>query len=111
METLSLFIFDFIQGVFWIVLIWFSFAWLISQVFPKANWPKNLWRKTIRLFLIAPFKKLFRISRWLVTKSFATHREFHYRQMYLEEYQVSPLELYEAIQQAFLQRQIIQAQV
>lgn len=114
MSELSQFIFGILQTVFWLVLMYLVFDWVIRFFFPSAKWHKklarNLIKKTISLFIM-PFEKLYEASKWLITRAFTTTPEFNHRQIFLEDYPVTPLEFYDLVEEAFRTRQITDAEV
>lgn len=107
MNELSATLFVFLQLVLWVV-IWILFlSWLINWFFPKNKWLKQGLKKAVRLTLLAPPKKLYQVSKWLIVKVFTTRPDYRTNQIYLENYPLTPLAFYGAIEEVLRQRQII----
>ena len=61
--------------------------------------------------LIEPFKLFYQTIRWLVVKIFTTEPDYRLHQIHLENYPLTPLEFYEAVEEVFRQRQIIGTEI
>lgn len=107
MNDLSELIFILLQPVLWLTIIFLFFSWFISFFFPKAKWHKKILWMSLRLVFIAPFKKIYQAGRWLTVKIFTTQPDYRVQQIYLEDYPVTPLAFYDALEEVFQQRQII----
>lgn len=83
----------------------------MNRLMPNARWHRKILPKTMRLLFLAPIENLYRAGRWLIVRIFTTQPDYRFQQIYLENFPVSPLEFYAAIEQAFFQRQIIGASV
>ncbi|MDQ4120038.1 MAG: hypothetical protein M3209_01045 [Acidobacteriota bacterium] len=83
----------------------------MNRLMPNARWHTKLMPKIMRFLFLAPIKNLYRAGRWLVIRIFTTQPDYRFHEMYLENFPVTPLEFYAAIEQAFFQRQIIGASV
>lgn len=88
--------------IVWILL----FSWLIKFL-PNSKWLKGSMKRTGRLLVIAPFKQSYRAIRWLTIKIFTTSPNYRTNQIHLENYPLTPLAFYDAIEEAFARRQII----
>lgn len=111
MSELSALIFAFLQLVLWVVVILLAFSWFIGFLFPKAKWHKKILPKVMRFIFIEPFKKLYQAGRWLTVKIFTTRPDYRLQQIYLENYPVTPLAFYEAVEEVLAHRQIIGAEI
>lgn len=114
MNELSQFIFGILQSVFLLVLIYLAIDFFIRFFFPSAKWhrrlARNIVRKTSSLFL-TPFEKFYEASKWLIIRIFTTAPEFNFRQVFLENYPVTPLEFFSAVEEVFASKQIDGAEV
>ncbi len=103
-----------LQLVFWVIVFGLGFSWVVSLFFPKLKWHKKALRKMTRglLFLLTePFRKLFKASKWFLTKAFNTTPEYNRNQIFLEDYPVTPLVFFDILEQVFLTRHVTNASV
>ncbi len=107
MSEPSAFILAVLSFVFWTVIIFLAFSRFIGILFPKAKWHKKIVPKVIRFVLIAPIKKLYRASKWLMVKIVTARPEYRLQQIYLENYPATPLAFYDAVEGVLAHRQII----
>lgn len=111
MSELSQIIFTLLLLVLWVVIWILVFSWLVNYFFPKNKWLKKGLKRTAQLILVEPFKVSYRAGRWIIVKIFTTQPDYRLLQIYLENYPVTPLAFYEAVEEVFRQRQIIGAQI
>lgn len=109
MNQVSAILLEFLQLVFWLVLVFLAWSWMMSRLFPKNTWIRRIPLRAARWFFIEPFRLIFRAIRWLVVKSIATSPEYRSHSIYLEDYPITPLRFYGAIEQVFNARNIIGA--
>lgn len=95
--------------ILWPIVIFFGGLWLITWFFPKNKWVKLGLKNAASLIFIQPFKISYQASRWLIVKIFTTKSEYHLHQVFLENFPVTPLEFYGAVEEAFTRRQIFGA--
>lgn len=74
--------------------------------------PKNpLLRRSIRTFsrlvFIEPFRKTYQAVRWLCLTFRNANPNYRTHQLYFDRYHVTPLELYQLIEEVFMARQIV----
>lgn len=108
---LSNLLFGFIQLIFWLLFFIGGTLWLFQRLFPKIKTPARILRKIISLIFFAPLKTLYEAIKWLIIKIFTTQPQYRLRETYLENYPVTPLQFYQAIEDAFRRRQIAGAQI
>lgn len=111
MNELSQIIFFLLSLVVWAV-IWILFlAWFINYFLPNNKWLKRRLKTTAHFVLLEPIKTVFRVILWLIVRVFTTRPEYRLHQIHLENYPLTPLEFYAAVEEIFRQRQIIGAEV
>lgn len=89
-------------------IIWILFfSWIINRFFPNNKWLKRGLKKAARIILIEPFSLFYRALRWLVVKTFTTETDYRLQQIHLENYPLTPLAFFDAVEEVFRQRQII----
>lgn len=107
MNELSQIIFG-ILSLLLLPVIWILFfSWLVNRFFPNNKWLKRGLKRAARLVLIEPFKKFYAAFRWLTVKLFTTQFDYRLQQIHLENYPVTPLAFYNAVEEILRQRQII----
>lgn len=107
MNELSQIIFVCLQLVLWPVIIIIILFWLRDRLFPKNKGLKRM----VQLVMIKPFKFFYNGGRWIIVKIFTTQPDYRLQQIYLENFPVTPVAFYEAVEEVFRERQIIGAQI
>jgi len=111
MNELSQIIFT-ILSLLLVPIIWvLFFSWIFKRFFPNSKWLKRGLKKLFWLVLIEPFKKTYGAISWLAVKVFTTRPDYRTNQIHLENYPLTPLEFYEAVEQVLQQRQIIGTEI
>jgi hypothetical protein len=111
MNGLSSFLFALLQLVFWTALIFIAWLWVVNRLAPKGTFRRRALRRVFRIIFIGPFGQSYRAVHWIIVRLIINEPQFRSHQTYLENYPVTPLQLYAAVEQAFLERQIIGAEV
>jgi hypothetical protein len=93
--------------VLMIALIAVGVSRLNAKLFPKNPLLRRFIKSTMRLVFVEPFKTSYTAIRWICTTGVTTNPDYRTRQLYLENYPVTPLELYAGIEAAFEARQIV----
>ena len=107
MNELSQIIFTILSLFLWVVIWILLFSWLINRFFPNNKWLKRGLKKTARFVLIEPFKWSYGTVRWLIIKIFTTQPDYRLNQINLENYPLTPLAFYNAVEEVLRHRQII----
>jgi hypothetical protein len=111
MSELSQIIFS-ILSLLLLPIIWILFfSWLMNRFFPNNKWLKRGLKRAARLVLIEPFKKFYAAIRWLTVKLFTARPDYRLQQIHLENYPVTPLAFYNAVEEILRQRQIIGVEI
>ncbi len=111
MNDTSAAIFGCLPLILWLVVIAFGCTWLASHLMPRNIWLRRGVKGLFRLTLIEPFRQTYRAARWLTVRLFTTNREYRFHQVYLDNYPVTPLELYAQVAEVLARRQIIGVQI
>jgi hypothetical protein len=107
MADLSVFLFVLLQFVFWLALIYIAWSWLLNWLAPKNTLRRRLLRRGFSLISIEPIRQSYRGIHWATERVIANSPQYRSHKLYLENYPVTPLQLYAAIEQDLLERQII----
>lgn len=97
--------------VLWLVIIAFALSWLSRHLLARNPLIRRAVRGILRLIFITPFRALNQTGRWLFNAVHDTRPEYRRHQLFFERYPVSPLELYQAIDDVFTRRPIIGIQI
>lgn len=92
--------------VLFVVLIAVGVSRLNANLFPKNRLLRRISGGILRLVFVEPFRQSYRAIRWLGTTAVTTNPDYRTRQLYLDNYPITPLELYAVIEAAFEARQI-----
>lgn len=96
-----------ILGVLLVPMIWILFFSWLNKFLPNSKWLKGSVKRAGRLLLIAPFKQSYRAICWLTIKTVTAHPDYRTNQIHLENYPLTPLAFYDAVEEAFARREII----
>jgi hypothetical protein len=107
MSDLSAAIFALLQLVLWAGIWILVLSWLINRFFPNNKFLKRSLKNAARLILIKPFKLFYQAVRWLTIKFLTTHPDYRLHQIHLENYPLTPLAFYDAVEAVIAQRHII----
>ena len=111
MSELSAVIVAFLQLVIWVIIIWTGFSWLAKRLLPNTPRLNRGIKRVMRSIFFEPFKISYRTGRWLIIKFFTTHIDYRLQQLYFENYPVTPLIFYDAMEEVFRRRQIIGVEI
>ncbi len=111
MNDLSAAIFGCLPLVLWLVLIFYACSWLASKLTPRNVFLRRVFRNALRLTLVEPIRMPYRAIRWAATRFFSTDPHYRSHQIFLDQYPVTPFELYASIEDVFETRQIIGVRV
>jgi hypothetical protein len=93
--------------VLWLVIIAFRLTWISKHLMPRNPLLRRAIRAALRLMFVSPFRAMSQTGRWLVNAVHNTRPDYRRHQLFFERYPVSPLELYQAIDDVFTRRPII----
>lgn len=110
MNDLQALLFALLQITFWFALIFMICSWVLDRLAPRNTLQRRLLRSCFRLLFIDPFRQSYRAVHWLTSRLIANNPQYRSHQVYLENYPVTPLQLYAATEQSLLERQIIGVQ-
>jgi len=93
--------------VLFIVLMAYGLSWFTRNLLPRNPILRRLIRSVFRLIVIEPFRKSYRAIRWLILATVNANPVYRTQQLYFDQYPVTPLELYDMIEEVATTRQII----
>ena len=97
--------------ILWLVIIAAGLSWLSSNLLPRNPIIRRVVRGTLRLIFVTPVRAVNRSIRWLFNAVRETRPDYQRHRLFFERYPVSPLELYQAIDDGFARRPIIGIQI
>ena len=97
--------------VLFVVLMAYGLSWLGRNLMPQNPILRRLVRSGFRFVFVEPFVKTYRAIRWLSITTVNANPVYRTRELYFDNYPVTPLELYALIEQVFAARQIIGVQL
>lgn len=97
--------------VFWLVIIALGLSWVSRHLLPRNPLIRRVVRGALSLIFVAPFRALNQSGRWLVNAVHDTRPDYRRHQLFFERYPVSPLELYQAIEDVLTRHPIIGIQI
>jgi len=111
MNELSQIIFTILSFLL-VPIIWLLFfSWIFKRFFPNPKWLKRGLKTIFRLVMIEPFKQSYGAVRWLAVKAVTTPPDYRTNQIHLENYPLTPLEFFGAVEEVLAERQIIGVEI
>jgi hypothetical protein len=90
-----------------VVLIAFGVSRLNAILLPKNRLLRRFLGGIMRFVFVEPVRQSYRAIRWLGITTLTTNPNYRTHQLYLDNYPVTPLELYAEVEAAFDARQIV----
>jgi hypothetical protein len=97
--------------VLWLALVLVAYGWVTSKFNRGNSLLGRALRNTFRFTFVGPISATYRAVRWVTMKYVSAHPHYHFHQVFLDQYPVTPLQLFESIEAVFNERQIIGVQL
>lgn len=90
-----------------VVLMAYGLSWLGRNLLPRNPILRRLMRSGFRVVFIEPFRMSYQAIRWLITTAVNANPVYRTHQLFFDRYPVTPLELYNLIEEVVTTRHIV----